>query len=76
MSDFQKLVDILNQYGPAIAVLIVGYFKAKSIEAKNKQRVAELEQKLAQNKDDVEKENAGLSDADIIAKYAGKKPGP
>jgi len=76
VSEFDKLVEILKQYGPAIAVLIVGYFKAKAIEAKNKQRVAELEKKLRQNKEDVESENAGLSNADIIAKYIGKKPGP
>ncbi len=75
MDFMDQLLELLKMYGPAMAVLVVGYYRANSIESKNKERIAELEKKLMQNKLDVEKENLGLSSDDIISKSISKKPG-
>lgn len=75
MTFFSDLIEVLKQYGPTLAVLIIAYFRDQAVEARNNQRVAELEKKFMENKANVEKENAGLSSDAVIDKLTGAKPG-
>lgn len=68
-----KGFEFLKQYGPALGTFIVMYYRDLAVEAKNKQRIAELESKMVKNKNDVAAEDVGLSPGDIINKYAGSK---
>lgn len=69
MSFLDQLAQFIDKYGPAMAVFAVSYFRNAAILAKNQARIAKLESKLKENGIEVEKENAGLSAADIIRKY-------
>jgi hypothetical protein len=61
-----ELVELMKQYGPAIGVLIIAWFRDKAAAAKHAQAIAELEKKFLENKADVEKKYGGMSSADII----------
>lgn len=63
------MIDLIKQYAPAILALMIAYYRDKTIEARNKQRMAELEKKLLENQDAIEKANAGKSSDDIIDGY-------
>jgi len=69
----EQLVELLKQYGPAILTLIVGYYSGKASKAENKTRIAELELKLKENHDKIDKDNSSISDIDGVNKIAGPK---
>lgn len=61
-----ELVELMKQYGPAIGVLIIAWYRDKAAAEKHKAAIAELEKKFVENKASVDKKYSGMSSADII----------
>lgn len=60
---------------PALGLLLWGVEEKRVDSAKQAEKTAELKEKLVENENEILKDNAGLSDDDIINKFAsGNKP--
>lgn len=68
-----KVVEFLQQYGAALLVLVIAYFRDQALLAKNQKRLSELENKIAQNHAKVESDNAGIDDVTGVNKIAGPR---
>ena len=67
-----EFIELAKTFGPALGVYIICHYRDQAVMAKNKQRLAELEQKLMENKANVTKELLGLSSDDVINKLVNK----
>lgn len=68
MSEF---IDLLEQYGPALLTLLIGYLGGNNTKIKNELRLAELKLKLKENHEKIDKDNDGVSAVDGVNKIAG-----
>lgn len=60
------LIELLKQNAPALMALVALFFRNEAINAANKQKIAELELKLKENHEKVDRDNANKSVADIV----------
>lgn len=68
-----KILEFLQQYGAALLVLVIAYFRDQAIVAKNQKRISDLENKIAQNHAKIESDNAGIDDVTGVGKIAGPR---
>ncbi|HNA61492.1 MAG TPA: hypothetical protein PKW79_00240 [Rhabdochlamydiaceae bacterium] len=68
-----KFIEFLQQYGAALLVLVIAYFRDQALLARNQKRISELEKKIADNHAKVDRDNADISDVDGVAKIAGPR---
>lgn len=68
-----KFIEFLQQYGAALLVLVIAYFRDQALLARNQKRISELEKKIADNHAKVDRDNANVSDVDGVAKIAGPR---
>ncbi len=61
-----EFLSLLKQYAPALLVLVISMYRDRAIRAEHATKIAELEKKILENHNAVERENAGKSDIDII----------
>lgn len=66
MGILHDLIELLKQNAPALMALVALFFRNEAINATNKQKIAELELKLKENHEKVDRNNANKSVADIV----------
>lgn len=70
MVDFEKFINalkaLIEAMAPALAVMLWNYTESKNEEAKNEARKAKTDLQMELNHEQIDKENAGKSDADIL----------
>lgn len=62
-----SFIQFLKEVGPLLGVLIVSFLHGEVVRAQNEKRISDLELKIKENHEKVDRDNAGRSDADIVA---------
>ncbi len=61
-----EFASLAKEYGPALFVLIISWYRDRNLQLKHDYAVADLVRKHNENKEKIEKKFSGMSAADII----------
>lgn len=68
-----EILSFIKEFGPAIGMLIISWYRDQAIIAQHDKSVLELEKKHLENKALIDEKFNGMSSSDIITK-SGEEP--